>query len=399
MLSQRRIILVVSGGIAAYKAPVLVRELIKSGAEVRVVLTAKAERFVAPSALEVLSRHPVYGDLFHRDSEFPVLHVGLAEWADLILIAPATAHILGRAAQGLADDLATTLLLCARVPIVAAPAMEENMLLHEAVQSNAETLHARGWHWIEPEVGELASGASGAGRMVEPQDIAARLDALLNVGDLVHLRMLVTAGPTFEDIDPVRFIGNRSTGKMGFALAQRARARGAQVALVAGPTHLPTPTGVERINVRSAAEMQRTVGGRFAEVDVAILAAAVADYRVAHVADEKIRRGDGGRSIQLVENPDIAAELGACKDGQTLVLFAMETDGGIERAREKLARKGGDLIALNNLRDEGAGFAVDTNVLTLIDRMGKEVQLPKMSKLDASDQILDWVRAERAIDA
>lgn len=398
MLSQRRILIVVSGGIAAYKAPVLVRELIKRGAEVRVVLTAKAERFVASSALEVLSRNPVYGDLFHRDPEFPVLHVGLAEWADLILIAPATAHILGRAAQGLADDLATTLLLCARVPIVAAPAMEEHMLFHEAVQSNAETLRARGWHWIEPEVGELASGASGAGRMVEPQDLAARLDALLHVGDLVHLRMLVTAGPTLEDIDPVRFIGNRSTGKMGFAIAQRARARGAEVTLVAGPTHLPTPTGVERKNVRSATEMQQAVEGRFAEVDVAILAAAVADYRVAHVADEKIKRGDGGRTIQLVENPDIAAELGAYKEGQTLVLFAMETDGGIERAREKLARKGGDLIALNNLRDEGAGFAVDTNVLTLIDRTGKEVQLPKMSKLDAADQVLDWIRAERAVD-
>jgi phosphopantothenoylcysteine decarboxylase/phosphopantothenate--cysteine ligase len=210
--------------------------------------------------------------------------------------------------------------------------------------------------------------------------------------------MLVTAGPTLEDIDPVRFIGNRSTGKMGFAIAQRARARGAEVTLVAGPTHLPTPTGVERKNVRSAAEMQQAVEGRFAEVDVAILAAAVADYRVAHVADEKIKRGDGGRTIQLVENPDIAAELGAYKEGQTLVLFAMETDGGIERAREKLARKGGDLIALNNLRDEGAGFAVDTNVLTLIDRTGKEVQLPKMSKLDAADQILDWIRAERAVD-
>ena len=399
MLSQRRILLVVSGGIAAYKTPFIVRELIKRGAEVRVVLTAKAERFVAPSSLEVLSRHHIYDDLFRLDSEFPVLHVGLAEWADLIIIAPATAHILGRAAQGLADDLATTLLLCARVPIVAAPAMEENMLLNEAVQSNAETLRARGWHWIEPEVGELASGASGAGRMVEPHDLAARLDALLAVGDLAHLRMLVTAGPTFEDIDPVRFIGNRSTGKMGFALAQRARARGAEVSLVTGPTHLPTPTGVERINVRSAAEMQQSVERRFAEVDVAILAAAVADYRVAHVADEKIKRGDGGRAIQLVENPDIAAELGAYKEGRTLVLFAMETDGGIERAREKLARKRGDLIALNNLRDEGAGFAVDTNVLTLIDRTGKEVQLHKMSKLDAADQILDWVRAERAIDA
>ena len=399
MLSQRRILLVVSGGIAAYKAPVLVRELIKRGAEVRVVLTAKAERFVAPSALEVLSRHPVYGDLFHRDAEFPVLHVGLAEWADLILIAPATAHILGRAAQGLADDLATTLLLCARVPIVAAPAMEEHMLLHEAVQSNAETLRARGWHWIEPEVGELASGASGAGQNGRTGRHSGSLRRAAQLGRLAHLRILVTAGPTLEDIDPVRFIGNRSTGKMGFALAQRARARGAEVELIAGPTHLPTPTGVERINVRSAAEMQQAVEERFAEVDVAILAAAVADYRVAHVADEKIKRGDGGRTIHIVENPDIAAELGARKEGQTLVLFAMETDGGIERAREKLARKGGDLIALNNLRDEGAGFAVDTNVLTLIDRTGKEVQLPKMSKLDAADQILDWVRAERAIDA
>jgi len=399
MLSQRRILLVVSGGIAAYKAPVLVRELIKRGAEVRVVITSKAERFVAPSALEVLSRHPVYADLFHRDAEFPVLHVGLAEWADLILVAPATANILGRAAQGLADDLATTLLLCARVPIVAAPAMEEHMLLHEAVQSNAETLQARGWHWMQPEVGELASGASGAGRMVEPEDIAVRLDALLNSGDLAGLRVLVTAGPTLEDIDPVRFIGNRSTGKMGFALAQGARARGAEVALVAGPTHLPTPSGVERIDVRSAAEMQRAVEERFAEVDVAILAAAVADYRVAHFSDEKIKRGDGSRTIQLVENPDIAAGLGARKEGQTLVLFAMETDGGIESAREKLTRKGGDLIALNNLRDEGAGFAVDTNVLTLIDRSGKEVHLPKMSKSDAADQILDWVHTERAIGA
>lgn len=399
MLSQRRILLIVSGGIAAYKAPILLRELVKRGADVRVVITANAERFVAPAALEVLSRHPVYGDLFHRDPEFPVLHVGLAEWADAILIAPATAHILARAAQGMADDLATTLLLCARVPIIAAPAMEEHMLYHEAVQANVEILRGRGWHWFEPEVGELASGASGAGRMVEPEDMATRLYALLNSGDLADLRVMVTAGPTLEDIDPVRFIGNRSTGKMGFALAQRAQVRGAAVVLVAGPTQLPTPEGVERINVRSAADMQQAVEKRFDQVDVAILAAAVADYRAAKVVDEKMKRGDGARSIQLVENPDIAAGLGVRKQRQTLVLFAMETERGIERAREKLARKGGDLIALNNLRDEGAGFAGDTNVLTLIDRQGKEVQLPKMSKLEAADQILDWVRAVRPSDA
>lgn len=396
MLRGRRIILLISGGIAAYKAPLLLRELVRRGADVRVVTTANAGHFVAYPALEALSRHPVYCDLFYRDPEFPVLHVGLAEWADAIVIAPATAHLLARAAHGLADDLATTLLLGARVPIVAAPAMEEHMLLHEAVQANADAVRARGWHWIDPAVGELASGASGAGRMAEPEDIAARVEELWAPGDLCNMRILVTAGPTLEDIDPVRFIGNRSTGKMGFALAERAQTRGAQVTLVAGPTHLPTPTGVERVDVRSAVEMQRAAEAAFVTADAAILAAAVADYRAAEVSEQKIKRGDGARSIELIENPDIAAGLGQRKEGRTLVLFAMETERGVERAGEKLQRKGGDLIALNNLFEEGAGFGVDTNVVTLIDAQGNVEQLPKMSKVGVADRILDWLVKTRA---
>ncbi len=395
MLRGRRIILLISGGIAAYKAPLLLREFVRRGADVRVVATANAGHFVAFPALEVLSRHPVYSDLFCRDSEFPVLHVGLAEWADAIVVAPATAHLLGRAAHGLADDLATTLLLSARVPVVAAPAMEEHMLLHEAVQANAAAVRARGWHWVDPVVGELASGASGAGRMAEPEDIAARVEAMWTPGDLCNVRVLVTAGPTLEDIDPVRFIGNRSSGKMGFALAERAQLRGAQVTLVAGPTHLPTPSGVERVDVRSAVEMQRAAEASFAAADAAILAAAVADYRAAVVSEHKIKRGDGARTLELVENPDIASCLGQRKEGRTLVLFAMETERGLERAREKLLRKGGDLIALNNLYDEGAGFAVDTNVVTLLDAEGHIEKLPKMSKVGVADRILDWLVAAR----
>ncbi len=396
MIKGKKILLAITGGIAAYKAPILLRELVKRGAEVRVVMTANAGHFVSSTTLETLSRHPVHGDLFARDPDFPVLHVGLAEWADVVLVAPATANLLAKAAHGLADDLLTTLLLSTRAPIVAAPAMEEQMLLHEAVVANSAALKARGWQWIEPAIGELASGASGAGRMAEPADIARRVESLFAPGDLASRRILVTAGPTVEDLDPVRFISNRSSGKMGYALAQRARDRGAAVVLVAGPTQLAAPVGVERIEVRSALEMQREVERLFDGVDIAILAAAVSDYRVAEVAEHKIKRGDGVRRLELVENPDIAAELGARKGGRTLVVFAMETEEGIVRAREKLTRKNGDLVVLNNLRDEGAGFAVDTNIVSLIDKRGEVVALPKMSKVAVADRILDWVRDEGA---
>jgi len=394
-LHQRKILLGVTGGIAAYKAPELVRQLGALGADVRVVLTRGAGEFVAEKTLEVLSRHPVYTDLFDRDGEFPVLHVGLAEWAEAILVAPATAHFLGRVAGGLADDLLTAVMMSATAPAFLAPAMEENMLASGAVAANLQTLAARGYQLIEPETGPLASGASGRGRMPEPVALAAAVAAHFS-GDLAALKLLVSAGPTVEDIDPVRFISNRSSGKMGYAIAQRAAERGAAVQLVSGPTALVPPAGVALREVRSTLDMQRAVAALFDGVDAAILAAAPADYRVAQIAEHKIKRSGDALAIDLVENPDIAADLGARKQGRTLVIFAMETEKGLQRAREKLARKGGDLVVLNMLRDEGAGFGVDTNRVTFIDTAGGEEVLPLMSKLTLADRILDWVRARRA---
>ena len=394
-LHQRKILLGVTGGIAAYKAPELVRQLGALGADVRVVLTRGAGEFVAEKTLAVLSRHPVYTDLFDRDGEFPVLHVGLAEWAEAILVAPATAHFLGRVAGGLADDLLTAVMMSATAPAFLAPAMEENMLASGAVAANLQTLAARGYQLIEPETGPLASGASGRGRMPEPAALAEAVVAHFS-GDLAALKLLVSAGPTVEDIDPVRFISNRSSGKMGYAIAQRAAERGAAVQLVAGPTALVPPAGVALREVRSTLDMQRAVAALFDGVDAAILAAAPADYRVAQIAEHKIKRTGDALAIDLVENPDIAADLGARKQGRTLVIFAMETEKGLQRAREKLARKGGDLVVLNMLRDEGAGFGVDTNRVTFIDTAGGEEVLPLMSKLTLADRILDWVRARRA---
>ena len=394
-LHERKILLGVTGGIAAYKAPELVRQLGALGADVRVVLTRGAGEFVAEKTLAVLSRHPVYTDLFDRDGEFPVLHVGLAEWAEAILVAPATAHFLGRVAGGLADDLLTAVMMSATAPAFLAPAMEENMLASGAVAANLQTLAARGYQLIEPETGPLASGASGRGRMPEPAALAAAVAAHFS-GDLAGLKLLVSAGPTVEDIDPVRFISNRSSGKMGYAIAQRAAERGAAVQLVSGPTALVPPAGVALREVRSTLDMQRAVAALFDGVDAAILAAAPADYRVAQIAEHKIKRSGDALAIDLVENPDIAADLGARKQGRTLVIFAMETEKGVQRAREKLARKGGDLVVLNMLRDEGAGFGVDTNRVTFIDTAGGEEVLPLMSKLALADRILDWVRARRA---
>ena len=286
-LQGRNILLGVTGGIAAYKTPEIVRLLMAGGAEVRVVLTRAAGEFVAPKTLEVLSRHLVYTDLFSRDAEFPVLHVGLAEWADLILVAPATAHCLGRVAGGLADDLLASVLLCADVPVLLAPSMEENMFANAAVEANVQTLASRGFHLLNPGVGPLASGAVGRGRMPEPTGLVAAVAAHFS-SDLDGLKLLVTAGPTVEDLDPVRFISNRSSGKMGYAIAARAAMRGAHVWLVSGPTALPAPAGVERQLVRSTLDMQRAVEALFERVDGAILAAAPVDYRAKEVAVQKL---------------------------------------------------------------------------------------------------------------
>lgn len=390
-LEGRRVLLGITGGIAAYKTPLLVRRLLEAGADVRVVRTASAEHFVTDTTLGVLSQHPVATDLFAPTDEFPVLHVGLAQWADLFLVAPATANCLAKMAHGLADDLLTCIHLATTAPILLAPAMEEHMLLHPQVMANARRLQEQGIGWIDPATGPLASGASGKGRMAEIEDILAAVeDRLAQGGDLAGRRVLVTAGPTLEDVDPVRFIGNRSSGKMGYAIAARARQRGAQVTLVSGPTSLPTPEGVERVDVRSALQMLQACQEAVDSADAAIMAAAVADYRPRNPSEEKLKRGDGGMSIELVANPDIAATLGQDKGQRILVAFALETTRGIEQARRKLVKKNADFVVLNDLGDEGAGFEVDTNVVTLVDEAG-ERKFPQMAKDQVADVILDEV--------
>ena len=394
-LNGARILIGVTGGIAAYKTPLILRLLVQEGAVVRVVTTAAARRFVAAKTLEVLSRSPVSGDLFEVSEEFPVLHVGLAEWADLILISPATANLIGKMANGIGDDLLSTILLCATCPVVLAPAMEEHMLDNPRVTENVRRLREQGVSWVDPDAGELASGAVGRGRMATPEVIADRVGAALSAidsadhGDLRGVRILVTAGPTLEDIDPVRFIGNRSSGKMGFAIAERARDRGADVHLVSGPTPLGDPPGIAVTRVRSALQMQTAVEEQFGSADAAILAAAVADYRVREPSTSKISGKADSLTLELVPNPDIAAVIGARKGDRVLVGFAMETERGTERAKRKLAEKCFDLIAMNNLGDEGAGFAVDTNVVTLIGADGKEVALPRLTKAQVADELLD----------
>lgn len=393
-LQGRRVLLGVTGGIAAYKAPLVVRLLQEEGAEVRVVRTRSAAQFVTDTTLAVLSGHPVYADLFAATDEFPVLHVGLAKWAELFLVAPATANLIGKFAAGIADDLSTTIYLATQAPVLIAPAMEEEMLASASVQANIDRLQNEGVCWVEPESGYLASRASGKGRMGSPENILdAAIDILGDVGggDLLGRHIVVTAGPTVEDLDPVRFLTNRSSGKMGYAIARRARARGATVDLITGPTTLVPPSGVRLTPVRSALQMYDAAMVAFDSADAAIMAAAVSDYRASTVSAQKLRRGDGeGLRVELTENPDIAAALGAKKGARVVVAFAMETEDGLARARQKRVRKNADLIVLNNLTEAGAGFATDTNVVTLIDAQ-TETPLPLMSKMAVADRILDAV--------
>ena len=398
-LQGRRILLGVTGGIAAYKSPLVVRLLQEEGAQVRIVRTRSAAQFVTDTTLSVLSGRLVHADVFAPTDEFPVLHVGLARWAELFLVAPATANLIGKLAAGIADDLPTTIYLATSAPALLAPAMEEEMLGSTRVQASIDTLRAAGVAWVEPETGYLASGVSGKGRMAAPEVIVdAAVDRLAEAGgnvsgfDLTGRHVVVTAGPTVEDLDPVRFLTNRSSGKMGYAIAHRARDRGATVHLVTGPTNLSPPAGVQVTAVRSAGDMQTATAMAFEEADAAILSAAVSDYRPRAVAAQKLKRSGDTLTIELVENPDIAAALGAGKGNRVVVAFAMETEDGPARARDKLKRKNADLIVLNILTEPGAGFGTDTNVVTLIDDSDTETQLPMMSKLDVADRILDEVR-------
>lgn len=394
-LAGRHILLGITGSIAAYKAAMLCRLWKTAGAEVQVVMTPLAKQFITPLTMATLSKRPILVEFFNPENGAWNSHVSLGEWADCYVIAPATANTLAKMATGVADNLLLTTYLSARCPVVVAPAMDLDMYAHEATQQNLRTLAARGVRIVEPGEGELASGLSGKGRMAEPQQIAEFVGRLLAETDekkktLAGKRMIVTAGATIEPIDPVRFISNHSSGKMGYAIAGALAARGAEVTLVSGRTALPTPPGVERVDVLSAAEMYEATVKAFDRADGAVMCAAVADYTPESVSETKLKKGDGELFIRLRRTQDIAAELGARKGSRLLVGFALETNDEEAHAQSKLQRKNFDFIVLNSLRDAGAGFRGDTNKVTLIDRAGSE-ELPLMSKREVAERIVDRI--------
>lgn len=391
-LQGRHILLGITGSIAAYKAAVLCRLLKTAGAEVRVVMTPLAKQFITPLTMATLAKNPILVEFFDPENGAWNSHVSLGEWADCYLIAPATANTLAKMATGVADNLLLTTYLSARCPVVVAPAMDLDMFAHPATQANLATLRSRGVRVVEPEAGELASGLTGKGRLAEPEHIVEAVTRLLapTAKSLEGRHFLVTAGATIEAIDPVRFISNHSSGKMGYAIAGELAARGARVTLVSGRTALACPEGVERVDVLSAEEMYRAATEAFAACDGAVMCAAVADYTPEQVSATKLRKGDGELVIRLRRTHDIAAELGARKEGRLLVGFALETDDEEAHAEQKLARKHFDFIVLNSLRDAGAGFRGDTNKVTFIDRTGGE-PLPLLTKREVAGRIVDRI--------
>ena len=396
MLAGRELVLGVTGSIAAYKAASLLRELRRLGAGVTVVMTEHAREFVAPLTFRTLSGRPVLSNLFDPQEPAAVEHVALAERADLVLVAPATANALARAALGLADDFLGTLLLAARAPVLFAPAMDGEMWHHPSVQAHVAALRARGATVMEPGRGELASGLSGVGRLPEIADVVETAAALVwPKRDLVGDHVLVTAGPTREPVDPVRFLSNRSSGRMGYALATLAARRGAQVTLVTGPTGLTAPPGVRVIPVQTAEEMRDAVLQALGPATVVIKAAAVADYRVAAPASTKIRSKQEGLTLALAPTPDILRELGRMKGPRFLVGFAAETGDPAASARAKLEAKGVDLMVANDVSRPDIGFDAEENQVALLDRWGGVVELPRRPKLEIAEAILDRVQALR----
>ena len=403
-LAGKKIILAVTGSIAAYKTPVLVRLLIKAGAEVRVIITSSAGAFVSPLALETVSKHPVFSNV-SEGSQWNN-HVELGRWADVMLVAPCSANTLAKFARGLCDNLVCAVYLSATCPVLIAPAMDEDMWLHPATKKNILKVKSYGNTIIPVAHGELASGLIGEGRMAEPEDIVAYVAQFLSVRSLQPLKgkkALVTAGPTYERLDPVRFIGNFSTGKMGAALAQTLADAGAQVTLVLGPSSVEVNhPHISVKKVESAEEMYNACVEVFPSMDMAIMSAAVADYKPAVIADRKIKKQEGTLDIQLDKTRDILAELGKMKkNGQLLVGFALETNDEIANAMQKLERKNADLMVLNSLNDEGAGFAYDTNKVTLLGKDGFKKDLPLLSKKEVAEaivrQIIDGQYAEKTI--
>jgi phosphopantothenoylcysteine decarboxylase/phosphopantothenate--cysteine ligase len=390
-LKEKKIVLGVTGGIAAYKSAELVRELIKAGAEVHVVMTRSAQAFVTPLTFQTLSGNPVTTELFNLIAESEIGHIALADRADLLAIAPATANIIGKIAAGIADDMLTTVVMATRAPVLLAPAMNVHMWENKICQENIQKLRSRGYHFIDPEAGELACGYEGKGRLAEIPAIVEEIRAFLSPKDLSGEKVLVTAGPTEEPIDPVRFLSNRSSGKMGFAIARAARRRGAEVTLISGPTALTAPSQIRFMAVRSAVEMHEAVMNHLANASVLIMAAAVSDYRPQRKAAGKIKKNQTKMVLELELNPDILTEAGKNKKSQTLVGFAAETENLLQSGREKLKKKNLDLLVANDVTLPGAGFAVDTNIVKIIDRDGKVEELPLMTKEDLADCILDRI--------
>lgn len=393
-LAGRKIVLGVTGGIAAYKAVELTSRLRKAGAEVHVIMTRAAQDFVTELTFREISGQAVVTSMWDKVPTHNVEHIALANLADLLLVAPATANFLAKAAVGLADDMLTTTLLATKAPVFLAPAMNTNMYENPVTQKNLRELAARGFHIIEPASGHLACGVTGKGRLPEPADIARQVEAFFaKARDLLGRKVLVTAGGTREPLDPVRYLGNRSTGRMGYAIAQEAAARGADVVLVSAPSALPVPPGVRCVHVETAREMREAVLREFDDADVVIKAAAVADYRPKIVAKNKIKKSEGEFTLVLERNPDILLELGQKKRQQVLVGFAAETTKLEEYARGKLAKKNLDFIVANDVSRPDAGFAVDTNCAKLFMRDGTVCDCPLSSKAELAGVILDHVRA------
>jgi phosphopantothenoylcysteine decarboxylase / phosphopantothenate---cysteine ligase len=395
-----KIALGVTGGVAAYKAAELVRRLQQEKLDVQVVMTRAAQEFITPLTFAALTGQKVITDMFSAGDaaapanvESAIEHIAVAQRIDLLLVAPATADILGKFAHGIAEDFLATLYLATKAPVVLAPAMNVNMWEHPATQRNLAILRERGVHLVDPDEGYLACGMVGSGRLAATETIAKKVCEVLGLRhDLVAQTILVTAGPTCEDIDPVRFLTNRSSGKMGYALAEAANRRGAHVILVSGPTDLKIPDGVDWVPVRATEEMHQAVRERAANANVVIMAAAISDYRPAVQYDQKLKRNEGRLTLGLEPTPDILAELGGQKrPGRVLVGFAAETNAVAENARAKLARKGADMVVANDVTQEGAGFDADTNIVTIYSRDGCEIPLPKMTKFEVANQILDRV--------
>ena len=387
---NKKIILGVTGGIAIHKSLDLASQLVKRGVSVHVVMTENATRLIQPLQFQVISRNPVLLDLFDAGDEWKPLHINLAEGADLLAIAPATANVIGKIANGIADDALTTAAISVHCPILIAPAMEEHMYHNPYVKANIERLRSHGVEVVEPIHGDLASGQQGMGRLNTIDCILGRVTHLLTAGgDLKGKKAVVTAGPTREYIDPTRFIGNRSSGKMGYAIAEAAQRRGADVTLISGPTALPPPAGVKLCRVETALEMRDAVLNVFDSAHIAVMAAAVADYRPQTFSAEKIKKTDDHIALSLERNPDIAAALGKRKKGQILVCFAAETNNLLENARSKLINKNCDLMVANDISAKGAGFEEDTNIVTLLDSSDKPEKLPLLSKREVADIILD----------